>query len=236
VFVFTVRRLTFNISARSQSKAALAAGRIGLCIASAGGIYSRLLITERDASLRSPTGRWTSLVWAKGAYPYCVHPNADSPSANAPRLLGYWYAQCVPRAFARMVRVAIGLILLNVRDGFHDFGAVECINSRCGTRWSIADKGLHLLLPGGMFSAIPREILQLGPWRKLPGGEILRLKPQDRLTIARDGYALIRTSPAKFDRSCPARRQLAAECACLRPESRSPTPLRRGASLLRHPR
>jgi hypothetical protein len=65
---------------------------------------------------------------------------------------------------------------------------------------SIADKELHLLIPEGMFSAVPQEILQLGPWRKLPGGEILRLMPQDRLAIARDGYALIRTSPAKFDR------------------------------------
>jgi hypothetical protein len=66
---------------------------------------------------------------------------------------------------------------------------------------SIADKELHLLLPEGMFSAIPQEILQLGPWRKLPSGEILRLKPKDRLAIARDGYALIRTSPANFDRT-----------------------------------
>jgi hypothetical protein len=65
---------------------------------------------------------------------------------------------------------------------------------------SIADMELHLLLPAGMFSAIPQEILQLGPWRKIPGGEILRLKPHDRLSIARDGYALIRMSPAKFDR------------------------------------
>lgn len=66
---------------------------------------------------------------------------------------------------------------------------------------SIADKELHVLLPEGMFSAIPQEIRRLGPWRRLPGGEILRLNPQDRLAIARDGYALIRMSPAKFDRS-----------------------------------
>jgi hypothetical protein len=66
---------------------------------------------------------------------------------------------------------------------------------------SIADKELHLLLPEGMIAAIPHEILQLGPWRKLPSGEILRLKPKDRLAIARDGYALIRMSPSKFDRA-----------------------------------
>jgi hypothetical protein len=52
---------------------------------------------------------------------------------------------------------------------------------------STADKELHLQLPESILSAIPC-------------GEILRLKPQDRLAIAKDGYALIRTSPAKFDR------------------------------------
>jgi hypothetical protein len=71
---------------------------------------------------------------------------------------------------------------------------------------SIADKELHLLFPDGMLSAIPQEILQLGPWRRLPGGEILRLKPQDRLAIARDGFVLIRMSPSKFDRAYSQRR------------------------------
>jgi hypothetical protein len=72
---------------------------------------------------------------------------------------------------------------------------------RYETKRSIADKELHLLLSEGMFGAIPQEILQLGPWRKLPGGVILRLNPQDRLAIARDGFVLIRMSPSNFERA-----------------------------------
>src|SRR5258705_11883468 len=64
---------------------------------------------------------------------------------------------------------------------------------------SLADKNVHVIAPeGAMRSTASTTLMDLGPWRKLVAGEILNLKPQYRLAIARNGYAFIRLSPKDF--------------------------------------
>jgi hypothetical protein len=63
---------------------------------------------------------------------------------------------------------------------------------------SLADKNLHIIAPEGALQTISAALRDFGPWRKLEAGEILNLKPQYRLSIARTGYALIRVPPIDF--------------------------------------
>jgi hypothetical protein len=45
---------------------------------------------------------------------------------------------------------------------------------------------------------VPEEVRKQGPWQGMRRGEIERLKPEYRLALARDGYALVRCERAVF--------------------------------------
>jgi len=63
---------------------------------------------------------------------------------------------------------------------------------------SIKDPGLHVLLPNPSRYKVPEEILRFGPWRHVAVGDVLRLKLEDRLSLARHGYVLVRTLSPDF--------------------------------------
>jgi hypothetical protein len=67
---------------------------------------------------------------------------------------------------------------------------------RYKTMRSIKDPDLHVLLPNASRYNVPQEVLRLGPWRHVGVGELLCLKLEHRITLARHGYVLVRSPPA----------------------------------------
>ena len=78
---------------------------------------------------------------------------------------------------------------------------------------------------GSFYQLVPEEVRKHGPWQGMHRGEAERLKPEYRLALARDGYALVRCELAVFKpeasktlalsagaRVVPVPRNLAAGC------------------------
>jgi hypothetical protein len=63
---------------------------------------------------------------------------------------------------------------------------------------STYDKSLHVIFSDGGFGDLPHRIRQLGPWQGLSGGAIEKLKPQYRLLLAEQGFAVIYQKLAAF--------------------------------------
>ena len=51
---------------------------------------------------------------------------------------------------------------------------------------------------GGFYELVPAEVRKQGPWQGMQRGEIELLKPEYRLALARDGYALVKCEEAVF--------------------------------------
>jgi hypothetical protein len=56
---------------------------------------------------------------------------------------------------------------------------------------SVHDKSLHVIFCAGAFDTLPDRVRHLGPWQGLEGGEIDLLKPQYRVQLAAQGFALV---------------------------------------------
>ena len=48
------------------------------------------------------------------------------------------------------------------------------------------------------YELVPGDVRKQGPWQGMQRGEIERLKPEYRLALARDGYALVKCEEAVF--------------------------------------
>ena len=64
---------------------------------------------------------------------------------------------------------------------------------------SVSDNHVFVICKDGKFyESVPEEVRHQGPWQVNRRGEIEKLKPQYRLALARDGYALVRCEVAEF--------------------------------------
>lgn len=63
---------------------------------------------------------------------------------------------------------------------------------------SVSDNHVFVICRDGEFYDLPDDVRHRGPWQGLRRGEIVKLKPEYRRDLARDGYVLVRTSVAAF--------------------------------------
>jgi hypothetical protein len=64
---------------------------------------------------------------------------------------------------------------------------------------SVSDNHVHLICGvDEAFADLPDHIRHQGPWQVMSRGEIDQLKPEYRLALARDGYALVKCELAVF--------------------------------------
>ena len=65
---------------------------------------------------------------------------------------------------------------------------------------SVSDHHVFVLcLDGSFYERVPDDVRKQGPWQGQHRGEVERLKPEYRLGLARDGYALVRCEHAVFN-------------------------------------
>jgi hypothetical protein len=64
---------------------------------------------------------------------------------------------------------------------------------------SVSDHHVFVVCRDGTFyELVPEEVRKRGPWQVMRRGEIEALKPEYRLALARDGYALVKCELAVF--------------------------------------
>jgi hypothetical protein len=64
---------------------------------------------------------------------------------------------------------------------------------------SVSDHHVFVVCRDGTFyERVPEEVRKQGPGQGMHRGEIEKLKPEYRLALARDGYALVRCEAAVF--------------------------------------
>ena len=64
---------------------------------------------------------------------------------------------------------------------------------------SVSDNHVFVVCRAGNFyELVPEEVRHQGPWQGMRRGEIEKLKPEYRLALARDGYALVTCALAVF--------------------------------------
>jgi len=64
---------------------------------------------------------------------------------------------------------------------------------------SVSDNHVFVVCHDGTFyESVPEKVRHQGPWQVNRRGEIERLKPEYRLALARDGYALVKCELAVF--------------------------------------
>ena len=63
---------------------------------------------------------------------------------------------------------------------------------------SVSDNHVQLICADGGFAELPDHIRHQGPWQGMRRGEIEKLKPEYRLALAREGYALVKCELAVF--------------------------------------
>ena len=63
---------------------------------------------------------------------------------------------------------------------------------------SVSDNHVFVICRHGEFYSLPDHVRHQGPWQGMHRGEVERLKPEYRLALARDGYALVRCELAVF--------------------------------------
>ena len=65
---------------------------------------------------------------------------------------------------------------------------------------SVSDNHVFVVCKDGEFySSVPDHVRRRGPWQVNRRGEVVNLKPDLRLAIARDGYALVKCEQAVFE-------------------------------------
>ncbi len=64
---------------------------------------------------------------------------------------------------------------------------------------SVSDVHVFVVCRDGTFyECVAAEVRKQGPWQGQRRGEVEKLKPEYRLALARDGYALVRCELAVF--------------------------------------
>ena len=63
---------------------------------------------------------------------------------------------------------------------------------------SVSDNHVFVVCRDGKFYECPEEVRKQGPRQGMQRGEIQKLKPEYRLALARDGYALVTCELAVF--------------------------------------
>jgi len=63
---------------------------------------------------------------------------------------------------------------------------------------SVSDNHVHLICLEGEFEHLPDYVRQQGPWQVMRRGDIVNLKAEYRLTLAREGWVLERSELALF--------------------------------------
>ncbi len=69
---------------------------------------------------------------------------------------------------------------------------------RYQTLRSVSDNHIFVLCRDGEFYSLPNHVRHQGPWQGMHRGEVVNLKPEYRLALARDGYALVTCELAVF--------------------------------------
>ena len=65
---------------------------------------------------------------------------------------------------------------------------------------SVSDHHVFVLCRDGTFyERVPNDVRRLGPWQGYRRGAVEALKPEHRLALARDGYALVKCERAVFN-------------------------------------
>jgi hypothetical protein len=65
---------------------------------------------------------------------------------------------------------------------------------------SVSDNHLFVLCHEDKFYEItPAHVRHLGPWQAQHRGDVYKLKPEYRLALVRDGYALVKCELAVFE-------------------------------------
>ena len=73
------------------------------------------------------------------------------------------------------------------------------MDNRYQTFRSVADVHVFVLCCDGAFcERVPGDVSWLGPWQGTFRGAVEALKPEYRLALARDGYALVKCELAVF--------------------------------------
>jgi hypothetical protein len=64
---------------------------------------------------------------------------------------------------------------------------------------SVSDHHVFVVCRDGTFyGLVPQVVRKEGPWQDQHRGDVSRLKPEYRLALARDGYALVKCELAVF--------------------------------------
>jgi hypothetical protein len=64
---------------------------------------------------------------------------------------------------------------------------------------SVSDHHVFVLCcEGSFYELVPEEVRKQGPWQGQHRGAVEKLKPEYRLALARDGYALVKCELAVF--------------------------------------
>jgi hypothetical protein len=64
---------------------------------------------------------------------------------------------------------------------------------------SVSDNHVFVVCYDGRFyEIVPEEVRHQGPWQVNRRGDVERLKPEYRLALAQDGYALVKCELAVF--------------------------------------
>ena len=63
---------------------------------------------------------------------------------------------------------------------------------------SVSDVHAFVVCHDGTFYELPQAVRKQGPWKGMHRGEVEHLKPEYRLALARDGYALVKCELAVF--------------------------------------
>ena len=75
----------------------------------------------------------------------------------------------------------------------------ELVSPQCHTLRSLSDNHVHLICGvDEAFADLPDQVRHLGPWQAMSRGDIAKLKPEHRLALTTDGYALVRCELAVF--------------------------------------
>jgi len=65
---------------------------------------------------------------------------------------------------------------------------------------SVSDNHVFVVCRDGTFyEIVPDDVRKQGPWQGMQRGELEKLKPEYRLALARDGYALVKCEFAVFN-------------------------------------
>jgi hypothetical protein len=75
----------------------------------------------------------------------------------------------------------------------------ELVSPQCHTLRSLSDNRVHLICRvDEAFADLPDRVRHLGPWQAMSRGDIAKLKPEYRLALTEEGYALVKCELAVF--------------------------------------